>query len=88
MKDSVRVESDDGGAWEIHGVQDWLRGDACGIAMEAAEIDMDDAGGDLADNGYWPRTYTVYMDSGPVEVLVDMEYSPSFFASINKRKGK
>jgi hypothetical protein len=80
--DYVKVENEDGEMIDFLPDRQWLYDDPRSIAEDVAQGEMDDAGGDLADPSDWPRTYTVHLDSGPVVVSVDMEYSPVFMSKI------
>jgi hypothetical protein len=82
FEDYVRVTCD-GEEIQIIITKAWMVVDAEELAAQAAECDMDGSGGDLADPSDWPRTYTVHLEKGPIDVRVDMDYSPNFYATIN-----
>ena len=77
--DYVRVEHD-GVTTDIRMTYPGMQNYAEDIAIEAAKVDMNNAGGDLLDAECWPREYTVHMQCGPVKFDVSVAWEPTFEA--------
>lgn len=80
----VRFRDQDGNESTLLDHRKWLLNDVESLAEVIAEEDFKDSGGDISDPAQWPRNYEIELNGKWVKVSVDMDYDPSFRASVNK----
>lgn len=82
----VTFKDQDGNEEVLLDSRDWLLNDPKALAEIIAEDEMKDAGGDLSDPAQWPRKYEILIKGHWVAATVDLEYVPSFNATVNSQR--
>ena len=79
----IKYRDPDGDECSYITAHHYLANDVGMAASEIAEEDYRD--GDLYGTDDWPREYEIFHESKWVKVSVDMDYDPTFSATVNSQ---